>query len=420
MGDETAALNAFAELDRRLVAAVKGIKLLGAVSWPAAVQTQFLDGWSRGDAKLPLVTYTKHDYSAVREELQNIFLAAGEEHPVGDYLRRVAQSWIYATELLDAAGTMEITEHSVRLFGRPGDRLPGGAVSNLDAARHFIELADELGGELDEEDNAASIPAEELCGELQREISAFFTRDKISVELDPDLIAKAAAGPTRIRLRAGANFSSYDHHQLLEHEAFVHTLTALNGRGQPHLKSLALNSPRITATQEGLATFAELMSGAIDIGRMKRISLRILAIDLALNGADFIAVFKFFLAAGQNETDSFTSAMRVFRGAPTSGGAAFTKDTVYLHGLLSVHTFFRWALKNGKLKLCRSLFAGKMTLHDVLALEPFFDSGFIAAPVYIPPWVQNAHGLAGSLAFSLFANRIRLDRVEAEDLVLGV
>jgi len=122
MGDETAALNAFAELDRRLVAAVKGIKLLGAVSWPAAVQTQFLDGWSRGDAKLPLVTYTKHDYSAVREELQNIFLAAGEEHPVGDYLRRVAQSWIYATELLDAAGTMEITEHSVRLFGRPGDR----------------------------------------------------------------------------------------------------------------------------------------------------------------------------------------------------------------------------------------------------------------------------------------------------------
>ena len=61
-----------------------------------------------------------------------------------------------------------------------------------------------------------------------------------------------------------------------------------------------------------------------------------------------------------------------------------------------------------------------MTLHDVLALEPYFDSGFLAAPVYIPPWVRNAHGLAGTLAFSLFANRIRLDRVEAEDLVLGV
>jgi hypothetical protein len=148
--------------------------------------------------------------------------------------------------------------------------------------------------------------------------------------------------------------------------------------------------------------------------------LRILAIDMALNGADFIEVFRFFLDAGQTEADSFASAQRVFRGAPTSGGAAFTKDAVYLHGLLSVHTFFRWALKNQRMTLCRNLFAGKLALHDVLALEPYFDNGYIAPPRYLPPWVQHAHGLAGILAFSLFANQIRLDRVEAEDLVLGL
>ncbi len=415
-----AILDRLAELDRRLVVAVKGIKLLAALSWPASTQAQFLDAWRRGNPQLPHVEYERTDFSLTREELEAIFLAADAQHPVGDYLRRTAQSWLYATELLDAAGTMDISEHSARLFGRPGDRLPGGSVSNLDAARHFIELADELGREIGTADETQRIPAEELCTELQQRISAFFMHNKITVELDPNLIAKAAAGPTRIRLRAGTSFSEYDRHQLLEHEAFVHSLTALNGREQPNLKSLALNSPRITATQEGLATFAELMSGAIDIGRMKRISLRILAIDMALSGADFIEVFKFFLDSGQNEADSFTSAMRVFRGAPTSGGAAFTKDAVYLHGLLSVHTFFRWALKNQKLKLCRSLFAGKMTLHDVLALEAYFDSGYIAAPLYIPPWVQRANGLAGTLAFSLFANRIRLDRVEAEDLVLGV
>jgi hypothetical protein len=61
-----------------------------------------------------------------------------------------------------------------------------------------------------------------------------------------------------------------------------------------------------------------------------------------------------------------------------------------------------------------------MALHDVLALEPYFDSGYIAAPLYLPPWVQQANGMAGTLAFSLFANRIRLDNVVAEDLVLGV
>ena len=162
------------------------------------------------------------------------------------------------------------------------------------------------------------------------------------------------------------------------------------------------------------------MSGSIDIARMKRISLRILGIDMAIRGADFVEVFRFFLDAGQNETDSFSSAQRVFRGAPLTGGAAFTKDSVYLHGLLSVHTFFRWALKNQRMALCRNLFAGKLALHDVIALEACFDSGYIVQPRWLPPWVQHAHGLAGMLAFSLFANRIRLDRVDAEDLVLGL
>ena len=418
--NESDSLQHFAELDRRLVAAVRGIKLLASVSWPASVQVQFLDNWTAGRPQLPNVEYAKFDYSNVRDELEAVRHAADPAHPVGEFLCRTAESWRIATELLEAAGTAAITQHSIRLFGRPGDRLPGGSVSNLDAAKHFIDLADELDRELVTSRADYCIPVETLRVELQESIDAFFTHHQVTVEIDPNLIAKAAAGPTRIRLRSSTCFSEYDKNQLLEHEAFVHSLTALNGREQPNLKSLALNSPRNTATQEGLATFAELMSGSIDIERMKRISLRIVAIHKAMHGADFIDVFRFFHYAGQSDADSFTSAMRVFRGAPTSGGAAFTKDTVYLHGLLSVHTFFRWALKNGKLKLCRSLFAGKMTLHDVLALEPFFDSGFIAAPVYIPPWVQNAHGLAGSLAFSLFANRIRLDRVEAEDLVLGV
>ena len=100
--------------------------------------------------------------------------------------------------------------------------------------------------------------------------------------LDPDLIAKAAAGATRIRLRHGAEFSDYDRRQLFHHEALVHSLTALNGREQPLLPSLALSSPRATETQEGLATFAEQITGSIDIGRMKRISLRIEAVAMAL------------------------------------------------------------------------------------------------------------------------------------------
>ena len=240
----------------------------------------------------------------------------------------------------------------------------------------------------------------------------------IAVELDPDLIAKAAAGPNRIRLRAGAAFSDYDRHQLLQHEAFVHSLTALNGQQQHTLPSLGLSSPRTTATQEGLAVFAEQITGSIDIERMKRVSLRIEAVAMALEGADFLQVFDYFRASGQDEVESFTSAQRVFRGVPTTGGCAFTKDTVYLRGLIGVHTFFRWALKHDKLRLCRMLFAGKMTLADVQRFEPLFDSGDLVAPRWLPEWVARANGLAGMLAFSLFANRIRLEQImDAETVV---
>ena len=163
--------------------------------------------------------------------------------------------------------------------------------------------------------------------QLQASLDDFFNARVIEVVLDPRLIAKAAAGATRIRLRAGAAFSDYDRHQLLEHEAFVHSLTALNGREQPQMQSLSLSSPRTTATQEGLATFAEQITGSIDIERMKRISLRIEAVARAMEGADFLEIFRFFLNMGQPPVESFVSAQRVFRGVPTSGGCAFTKDT---------------------------------------------------------------------------------------------
>ncbi|HVJ63494.1 MAG TPA: flavohemoglobin expression-modulating QEGLA motif protein [Tahibacter sp.] len=407
-------------LDQRLVAATRGIRLLQAVSWPASAQHQFCSDWQRGERRLPNIAYRAPGLADERRELAAIRDEADAGHPVGQYLRSSAESWHVATELLDAVGTAAVTEHSERLYGRPDDKLPGAELTNLDAAKHFIGLAVELDQDLGSNDADYCIPAEVLRVELQQQLDAFFHSHKVDVEIDPDLIAKAAAGPTRIRLRSATCFTEYDRHQLIEHEAFVHSLTGLNGREQPNLKSLSRSSPRVTATQEGLAVFAELMSGSIDIERMKRISLRIVAIHMALEGADFIEVFRYFLDLGQTEADSFSSAQRVFRGVPVTGGSAFTKDNVYLHGLMTVHTFFRWALKHRRLPLCSALFAGKMTLHDVIALEPYFANGYIAQPLYLPPWARRANGLAGMLAFSLFANHIRMAHVEAGDLILGL
>jgi len=408
----------WAALDARLVRAARGIRLLQLVSWPASVQAAFLAQWRTGKPTLPRHDYPQHDFGEARRELEAIAAEADAAHPIGRYLAETAQAWATAAELLESLGTPRVGELSVRLFGRPDAPLPGAGPDTREAARHFIAIANELDRELLSPAEQVPVSATALRLQLQADLDDYFNGRVIEVVLDPDLIAKAAAGATRIRLRAGAAFSDYDRHQLLHHEAFVHSLTALNGREQPVLQSLALSSPRTTATQEGLATFAEQITGSIDIERMKRVSLRIEAVAMAMDGADFLAVFRHFLEAGQDETESFASAQRVFRGVPLSGGCAFTKDVVYLRGLVGVHTFFRWALKQGKLHLCRQLFAGKMTLGDVLRFEPLFQGEGGAPPVLAPPrwlpaWVSRANGLAGMLAFSLFANRIRMDRLDA-------
>jgi uncharacterized protein (TIGR02421 family) len=405
----TDAIPHHAALDARMARAAKGIRLLSLVSWPASEQQTFLADYAQGRATLPVYQYPKHDFSDARRELAAIAAAADPAHPLGIYLIESAHSWQQAAELLEQLGTPKVAELSVALFGTPDHTLPGG-VTTREAAQHFLSVAGELDSELLSPAEQVEISATALALRLQAQLDDFFDARVIEVELDPDLIAKAAAGSRKIRIRAGAAFSDYDMQQLLQHEAFVHSLTALNGQQQSVLPSMALSSPRSTATQEGLAVFAELITGSIDIERMKRVSLRIEAVAMAMEGADFMQVFRYFLDAGQNPVDSFTSAQRVFRGVPTSGGMAFTKDTVYLRGLIGVHTFFRWSLKHGNLRQCRRLFAGKMTLADVQRFQPLFDHGSLQEPRWLPAWAARANGLAGMLAFSLFANKIRLDQ----------
>ena len=406
-------LQRIAVLDQRLTAAVRGVRILRTVALAPAQAAPFLAAHAAGRLRMPQPDYRPPDLSAARAELDAILAAIPHAHPLGGYLQRAASAWRSATLMLEAVGTPAAGALSAQLYGSPQDVIPGSALSSAAAAREFVAVAAELGGVLEDTVAAHDIDAATLQAELRVALDAFFGAGVVAVDLDEELAAKAAAGASRIRLRSGSRFSAYDRHQLLAHEAFVHTLTARNGMLQPALGSLARTSPHVTATQEGLAVYAELISGGMDLARLKRISLRILGIERALAGADFIEVFRFFLEQGHDAADSYSSTARIFRGVPLTGGHAFAKDTVYLHGLLSVHTFFRWALRGRRLSLLRRLFAGKMALHDALDFEPWFDAGFIAEPRYLPPWIAGMQGLAGSLAFSLFVNRIAMGEVSA-------
>jgi uncharacterized protein (TIGR02421 family) len=413
MSDTSEDIERFVSIDTKLVEIAKGVRILSRLSWPSHVQEQFLADWRRGNPRLPDITYPRASLADCIEPLRTLKRALNRAHPVARYLSDSIQSYITVCRLLENAGSPRMTAYSTELYGQPGDSLAGGRVHNIDAARHFLDIAAQYNRENKLTEGDYCLPAARIQEEMSDRLAQVFTGHTVKVVVDPEMVSKAAAGATRIRLRDATCFSEFDLEQLLQHEAFVHSLTAINGRSQARLKSMGLGAPRTTATQEGLATFAELVTGAIDISRLERIALRIIAIDMALNGGDFLDVFRFLVDAGQPENESFRSAMRVFRGAPLTGGSAFTKDTVYLHGLMEVHTFFRWCLQHGKLDLCRMLFAGRLTIGDVVRLEDWFRSGFIEGPLYLPPWVGRSNALSAYLAFSVFANHIRIQELDS-------
>ena len=409
------AVEFFLEADRNLVLAAKGIKILSTLGWAEHHCDEFLEGWRRKNVKIPIVEYPKFDYTDEKAVLRTIMSQANEDHPVGWYLSKTAQSYFIAAQMLEGLGTAAFRECSELLYGTPDTHI--GRLSNLSLADDFIAVTDDFAALIDEQGDEATMTSEEIGEKIKQRSDMFFGDYSIKVVVDDDLSSKAAAGSERVRIRGNTKFSNNELEQLLQHEVFVHSVTMLNGRKQPYLKSMGLGSPRTTGTQEGLATFSELITGTMDLGRLRRIALRIKGIHRALNGADFVETFKFFLDSGQSERESFQSSARIFRGGDIRGRNVFTKDVVYLKGLLSVHTFFRKAIQERKIDYPQRLFSGRLTVGDIVRLDDAFDSGWIAPGKYLAPWAANRQGLATYLCYNAFSSRLHLDEVRLEDFV---
>jgi hypothetical protein len=60
----------------------------------------------------------------------------------------------------------------------------------------------------------------------------------------------------------------------------------------------------------------------------KRLADRVFAIQMAVEGANFLDVYRYFLERIGNPDQAFENARRVFRGGVITGGSPFTKDVV--------------------------------------------------------------------------------------------
>jgi uncharacterized protein (TIGR02421 family) len=410
-------LAAALRLDRRLSKIAPRIRILSDLEWPLSAQRKFLASWRRKRPALPRVKLEAPSYASEIEALDDLAAQCDRAHPLGRFVARTALSYARAARMMESLGRPAFTQHSIAIYGAPDDRYRTQKITSLDAARTFLDVTDDLVGHRAVPQAPADIPARAFAVLLREALAEFFKHDEVAVVLDPRLGSKAIAGSKRVRLRSGALFSELDLAQLMQHEALVHSATMLNGKKQPRVRTLALGAPRTTRTQEGIAVFAELVTLSIDLARLRRVALRVCAVQRALEGGDFVDVFRYFLEAGQTEEESYASAQRIFRGGDVRGKVAFTKDCVYLKGLLEVHTFLRAAIRDGRPELVRHLFAGRLTLGDAVELAPLFDSGVLAEPVYVPPFALDIRRLAALLAYSGFMDRVDLGAVSLENFV---
>jgi uncharacterized protein (TIGR02421 family) len=229
--------------------------------------------------------------------------------------------------------------------------------------------------------------------------------------LDDGIIADAAAGSDYVKIRNSAKFSLQDVNILEVHEGWVHVATNLNGANQHVARWLAKGPPRTTAVQEGLAVLMEVLTFRSHPRRARRLNERVIAIDKAEDGADFIDVFEWHRTEGYEEEECFAAARRVFRGGVLHGGAPFTKDIAYTKGLVTNYHFIRAAIRACRPEMIRYLFVGKVAHDDVPVLVARVSDGVVRPPKHLPPMFSDLNGLSIWMAYSSLFSQMGVDEM---------
>jgi len=406
---------AVARLAARIVDEQRGIFVLQSLRWDPSIEEGFRASRSRELPKLDPDYWSRVELGFDPEAKARVFdeiafeaaRDLGTSDDLGAALCTTAEQYRDVVLMLAARGTREFYRWSRALYGSPKDRLFDGSVSVRDLGHVAYDLLARIGASPLAAPDDKNLDAEEAAVILREKFASFFNGLQVNVIIDDDLLADATAGPDYVKIRKGASFSQQDLEVLEVHEGWVHMATTLNGQAQPVARWLAKGPPRTAATQEGLATLVEILSGRCHVQRARKLNDRILAVDKAEDGASFLEVFEFYRTEGYSEEDCFSNTRRVFRGGVLEGGAPFTKDICYGKGLALDYSFFEECVATGRLDRIPLLFVGKIALDDIPMLERRLADGTVRPPIHLPPFIRNMQGVAASFAFaSLLGNAL--------------
>ena len=386
--------------------ASRKIRILGFLNWPLSVRYRF---FRSGSQQIPEVEYPQLDSTYAKEHLRAAKKLLGDT-PIDDWLKKKIYEVGSGVKMLEGCGTKQFFHQSVKIYGKPREKLRDGKSSPLGLAKYLRAVLSSQNINTGNLISGRNHSSQTIRDKISEKVIKVFGEESPEVVVVDNISAKATASSRRIRIRKGVRFSEKDVDQLMNHEALVHVATTLNGRAQKMVKILGANYGGVTKTQEGIAVFSEFITGCIDVSRMNRVLDRVLAIQMAIDGADFVEVYRFFLSRSKLKTEAYESTRRIFRGGVLTGRYPFTKDIVYLDGLVRVHNFCRTAVARGRNDIIELLFTGKIDLDDLPVILQLKEAGLIKKPKYVPYWVKDMSYLVSYFALSTFVSSMDHER----------
>jgi uncharacterized protein (TIGR02421 family) len=162
---------------------------------------------------------------------------------------------------------------------------------------------------------------------------------------------------------------------LIQHEVGTHMLTYYNGSAQP-LHLLAAGLPGYEETQEGLSVLAEYLTDGLDVGRLRILAGRVIAIGELIDGAGFVEAFRQVMERGFSPKAAFSIVTQIYRG----GG--LTKGAIYLRGLAGI------LLHVGNGGEFTRLFLGKLSADQLPVIEELLAHGILVEPRVLPRYLR--------------------------------
>lgn len=318
--------------------------------------------------KLPHFTYRliSLDPEIEKRKLFNIPIE-NIEHPTLAFLLRDKRMELEKQLLmLEERGTKKFFYTSQSIYGDIGKEVLDAAISLL---------TDEVPNEQAEYDSVNSVDFARAADNALNDYRPRFPDLDLRVKVKDDVTGLIVSG-AELSVGRDLSISQSRVNALIQHEVGTHMLTYCNGHTQP-LRLMYAGFAGYEQLQEGIAVLAEFFVGGLNINRLKLLAARVVAVDALIHGADFIECYNMLTSNyGFSGRTAFNIAMRVYRG----GG--YTKDAIYLKGLMQVLDFIK---DGGEIT---HLYGGKFALEHLPLIEELLHLKILKKP-FLPAYLSS-------------------------------